>query len=195
MDFDTDNIARIGYLGLLGAAVLMWFVTQNRDSLGKTLQQALIWVFIFMGVIAVVGLWEDIRSSTVPSGRMTITDDRIVVPRARDGHYYLQLQVNGKPVEFLVDTGASQIVLSLEDAGRIGIDVNDLNYFGRALTANGEVRTAPARLDEVVLGPFEDRDLTAWVNEGEMEQSLLGMEYLQRFSTLQISPQSLTLAR
>ncbi len=195
MDFDTDNIARLGYLGLLGAAVLMWFVTQNRDSLGKTLQQALIWVFIFMGVIAVVGLWEDIRSSTVPSGRMTITDDRIVVPRARDGHYYLQLQVNGKPVEFLVDTGASQIVLSLEDAGRIGIDVNDLNYFGRALTANGEVRTAPARLDEVVLGPFEDRDLTAWVNEGEMEQSLLGMEYLQRFSTLQISPQSLTLAR
>ncbi|MBO9449379.1 TIGR02281 family clan AA aspartic protease [Tropicibacter sp. R16_0] len=195
MDFDADNIARLGYLGLLGAAVLMWFVTHNRQGLGKTLQQALIWVFIFMGVIAVVGLWEDIRTTTAPSGRMITTDNSIVVPRARDGHYYLQLLVNGKPVDFLVDTGASQIVLSQEDSERIGIDMNDLNYFGRALTANGEVRTAPINLDDVVLGPFKDRDLTAWVNEGEMDQSLLGMEYLQRFSTLQISPQSITLAR
>ncbi|SPJ29681.1 retropepsin-like aspartic protease family protein [Falsiruegeria mediterranea] len=195
MDFDADNIARLGYLGLLGAAVLMWFVTYNRGSLGKTLQQALIWVFIFMGVIAVVGLWEDIRTTTAPYGRMTTTDNSIIVPRARDGHYYLQLLVNGKPVDFLVDTGASQIVLSQEDSEKIGIVMNDLNYFGRALTANGEVRTAPIKLDNVVLGPFEDRNLTAWVNEGEMDQSLLGMEYLQRFSTLQISPQSLTLAR
>lgn len=195
MDLDADNVARLGYLGLLGAAVLMWFVTQNRQSLGKTMQQALIWVFLFIGVIAVVGLWEDIRSTTAPAGRMTTTDNSIVVPRARDGHYYLQLRVNGKPVDFLVDTGASQIVLSQQDADRIGIDVNDLNYFGRALTANGEVRTAPTKLDDVVLGPFTDRGLTAWVNEGDMDRSLLGMEYLQRFSTLQINPQSLTLAR
>lgn len=195
MDLDADNIARLGYLGLLGAAVLMWFVTQNRQSIGKTMQQALIWVFLFIGVIAVVGLWEDIRSTTAPAGRMTTTDNSVVAPRARDGHYYLQLLVNGKPVDFLVDTGASQIVLSQQDASRIGIDVNDLNYFGRALTANGEVRTAPTKLDDVVLGPFTDRGLTAWVNEGAMDRSLLGMEYLQRFSTLQINPQSLTLAR
>ena len=195
MDLDADTFARLGYLGLLGAAVLMWFVTQNRQSLGKTLQQALIWVFLFIGVIAVVGLWEDIRSASAPAGRMTTTDNSVVAPRARDGHYYLQLLVNGKPVDFLVDTGASQIVLSQQDASRIGIDVNDLNYFGRALTANGEVRTAPTKLDDVVLGPFTDRGLTAWVNEGDMDRSLLGMEYLQRFSTLQINPQSLTLAR
>lgn len=195
MDFDADNYARLGYLVLLGAAVLLWFFTQNRQSLGKTMQQALVWVFLFMGVIAVVGLWEDIRTATSPAGRITTTDNSVVVPRARDGHYYLQLQVNGTPVDFLVDTGASQIVLSQQDAERIGLNPNDLNYFGRALTANGEVRTAPTKLDDVQLGPFQDRGLTAWVNEGEMDQSLLGMEYLQRFSTMQINPQSLTLAR
>jgi aspartyl protease family protein len=195
MDFDADNIARLGYLGLLGAAVLMWFVTHNRGSLGKTLQQALIWVFIFMGVIAVVGLWEDIRTTTAPYGRMTTTDNSIIVPRARDGHYYLQLLVNGKPVDFLVDTGASQIVLSQEDAARIGLKPDDLNYFGRALTANGEVRTAPAKLDNVVLGPFQDRELTAWVNEEQMDQSLLGMEYLQRFGSFTIQNGQMILAR
>lgn len=195
MDLDADNVARLGYLGLLGAAVLMWFVTQNRESLGKITQQALVWVFIFVGVVAVVGLWDDIRNTNAPASRMTTTDNSVVVPRGRDGHYYLQLEVNGKPVDFLVDTGASQIVLSQEDAERIGVDLNDLNYFGRALTANGEVRTAPTKLENVVLGPFNDSGLTAWVNEGEMDQSLLGMEYLQRFSTLQINPQSLTLAR
>ncbi len=51
---DGDNIARIAYLGLLGAAVVAWFISQNRQSLGKTMQQAMAWVFIFIGVIAVV---------------------------------------------------------------------------------------------------------------------------------------------
>jgi len=192
---DAENIAHLGYLGLLGAAVLMWFITQNRQSLGKTMQQALIWVFLFIGVIAVVGLWEDIRSTTSSAARVTTTDNSIIVPRARDGHYYLQLLVNGTPVDFLVDTGASQIVLSQDDAARIGLNPNDLNYFGRALTANGEVRTAPTKLDDVVLGPFQDRGLTAWVNQGEMDQSLLGMEYLQRFSGLAIRDGTLVLDR
>lgn len=190
-----DDIARIAYLGLLGAALLFWFLTQNRQGMNKTLQQMVAWVFIFMGVVALYGLWEDIRGTVGPEQRMTVTEDSISVPRSADGHYYLQLSVNGTPVDFLVDTGASQVVLSHRDAERVGIDTDALNYFGRALTANGEVRTAPAKLDTVSLGDVTDRNLTAWVNEGEMDKSLLGMEYLQRWPSVQITGGALVLHR
>ncbi len=192
---DGDSIARLAYLSLLGAAVVVWFISQNRQSLNKTLQQMMAWVFIFIGVIAVVGLWEDIRSTVGPSAQMSVTGDTVEVPRSYDGHYYLPVLVNGEPITFLVDTGASQIVLSSADARRVGIDPDQLNYFGRAATANGEVRTAPVRLDSLELGPIVDRNISAWINEGELHQSLLGMDYLHRFSNIQFADGRLILSR
>ena len=95
---DGNDFGRLAYLVLLGAALLMWFVTHNRQSLGKTLQMAMAWVFIFIGIIAVVGLWGDIRSTVGVSPQMSVTGDVIEVPRSFDGHYYLPMLVNGKPV-------------------------------------------------------------------------------------------------
>ncbi|MFA3915384.1 retropepsin-like aspartic protease family protein [Ruegeria hyattellae] len=192
---DGDNIARLAYLSLLGAVLLFWFFTQNRQGMNRTLQQIAAWAFIFIGVIAAYGLWEDIRGSVDPGLRMSVSDSGISVPRAPDGHYYLQLMVNGKPVDFLVDTGASQVVLTQRDADRVGIDTDALNYFGRAMTANGEVRTAPVELESIGLDGFTDSNLTAWINEGEMDQSLLGMDYLQRWPSVQITNGALILQR
>ena len=192
---DGDSIARLAYLSLLGVAVVAWFISQNRQTLNKTLQQAMAWVFIFIGVIAVVGLWEDIRSTVSPVPQLTVTGETIEVPRSADGHYYLPVEVDGQTITFLVDTGASQIVLSSRDAERIGVDLNQLNYFGRALTANGEVRTAPVRLETVTLGPITDQNISAWVNEGELHQSLLGMDYLHMFSNIQFADGRMILSR
>ncbi|WP_299985601.1 TIGR02281 family clan AA aspartic protease [uncultured Ruegeria sp.] len=192
---DGEDLGRLTYLVLLGGALMMWFITQNRQSLGRTMQQAAAWVFIFIGVIAVVGLWDDIRSTVSPAPQLTVTDQKIEVPRAFDGHYYLPMLVNGTAVTFLVDTGASNIVISPNDAERIGIDTDQLNYLGRASTANGIVRTAPVRLDSLSLGPIIDRNIPASVNEGDLDQSLLGMEYLHRFSNIQFSDGRLILSR
>ncbi|WP_170376703.1 TIGR02281 family clan AA aspartic protease [Ruegeria profundi] len=192
---DTDNVMRLVYLSVLGTAVVFWFLAQNRQSLNKTLQQVMAWVFIFVGVVAVVGLWEDIRTTVGPAPQMTVTGESIQVPRSADGHYYLPVQVNGEPITFLVDTGASQIVLSDKDARRAGIDPNQLNYFGRALTANGEVRTAPVRLDTLTVGPITDQNVSAWINEGELHKSLLGMDYLHRFSNIQFTDGRMILSR
>ncbi|SLN27545.1 retropepsin-like aspartic protease family protein [Ruegeria meonggei] len=192
---DSDNIGRLVYLVVLGSAVVLWFFAQNRQSMNKTLQQAMAWVFIFVGVIAIVGLWEDIRTDLGSTTQMTVTGETIQVPRAYDGHYYLPVIVNGEPITFLVDTGASQIVLSAQDARRVGIDPDQLNYLGRAATANGEVRTAPVRLDSLELGPITDHNVSAWINEGELDKSLLGMDYLHRFSNIQFTDGRLILAR
>lgn len=189
------QIGRASYLILLGSVLVFWFFVQNRQNLGKTLQQAVAWGLIFLGVIAAIGLWGDIRQTVRPSLGTVTSDGRIEVPRAPDGHYYLTLGINGKPVDFLVDTGATDMVLTLRDARRAGVQTKDLAFHGRAMTANGPVRTAPIRLDTVSLGPVDDHNLRAWVSEGDMPQSLLGMAYLQRWSNIQISGGALVLTR
>jgi aspartyl protease family protein len=108
-------------------------------------------------------------------------DGSVEVPRAEDGHYYLTLAINGTEVPFMVDTGASGMVLAGRDAERLGIDPESLAFLGEATTANGVVRTARVTLPTVELGPFRNVDFRAFVTEGELDQSLLGMDYLGQF--------------
>ncbi len=183
------------YLVMLLAAVVVWFVVANRNSLGRVMQHAMLWGLIFLGAIAAVGLWGDIRQTVLPRQAVFSDQGRIEVPRSPDGHYYLTLEVNGQPTRFVVDTGASSIVLLQEDALAAGIDPARLRYTGTALTANGAVRTAPVVLDEIGLEGMTDRRVTAFVNEGEMAESLLGMSYLQRFSRLEIAGGRMVLER
>lgn len=187
--------ANLIYLLLLVCVLVFWFVVHNRQSLSKTVQQAAAWVFIFLGVIAAVGLWGDISQSIAPRQNIIAEQGKIEVPRSNDGHYYLTLMVNDEPISFLVDTGATDVVLTHADAARVGVNMDDLAYVGRAMTANGEVRTAPIRLQSVALGPIEDHNISAWVNQGEMDQSLLGMTYLQRWNRIEITGQGLVLTR
>jgi aspartyl protease family protein len=190
-----NDPASLVYLVILGSAIGLWFFAQSRQSLGKLAQQAAAWGLIFLGAIAVAGLWGDIRQSIAPSQTVAAQSGQIELPRAPDGHYYLTAEVNGEPVRFVVDTGATQIVLSKDDARRAGLDVEDLVYLGRAYTANGEVRTAAVRLDRITIGPIEDSNVRAVVNDGAMQGSLLGMEYLQRFSSVEIGGGKLILTR
>lgn len=195
MNLEDWDYARLIYLSILGVAVVSWFLVQNRQSLGKTAQMAMVWGLIFLGVIAAVGLWDDIRQTVRPRQSELSAQGQISVPRSTDGHYYLTLTINDQPVDFMIDTGATDIVLNQSDAANIGLNIDNLTYFGRAMTANGEVRTAPVTLGTVALGPIIDRDITAWVNQGELEQSLLGMAYLQRWSRIEISNGAMVLTR
>ena len=185
----------LAYLVLLGAVLAFWFFVQNRQSLNKTLQQGAVWALIFLGTIAAVGLWGDIRQTVTPQ-QMVMTDTgRVEVPRGPDGHYYLTLDINETPVRFVVDTGATGMVLTKDDATRVGLTDDDMIFYSEAMTANGPVRTAPVRLEDVALGPFHDSNVRAFVNEGDMTKSLLGMEYLNRYARLEISNGRLVLER
>ncbi|RKF16938.1 TIGR02281 family clan AA aspartic protease [Roseovarius spongiae] len=190
-DIDTANLV---YLIVLGGAVVFWFIASNRQSLGKTMQHALLWGLIFIGVLAGIGLWDDIRRTVTPM-QTVVSDGVLELPRAPDGHYYLLANVNGAPIRFVVDTGASQVVLSAEDARAAGIDPDTLAYTGSASTANGIVRTASVRLDSFEVGGMRDTGVRAVVTEGELFESLLGMTYLQRFSNINIADGKLVLER
>lgn len=191
---DADQIARLAWLGLLAAALLGWFFMQLRGNAGRTLQHLAVWALIFVGVVAGYGLWQDIRGDIAPM-QGVMADGRVEIPLRRDGHYHATVTVNGVAVEFIVDTGASDIVLSAADAARVGIDPAGLRYLGQAQTANGTVSTAMVTLESVTLGPVTDIGVRAVVNGGEMGTSLLGMTYLHRFSRIEIAEGRLILTR
>ena len=192
---DSFDTAELIYLVVLLAMVGGWFFMQSREGLNRTLQYAAIWAMIFIGGAAAVGLWNDISRDTRQTQISVSGSNQIIVPRARDGHYYLTLDINDAAIDFVVDTGASEMVLSQADAARAGLDPDSLAYLGRAATANGETRTAFVRLDEVRLGGVVDQDVPAVVNQGEMEGSLLGMGYLQRWGRIEIAEGELILTR
>lgn len=189
-----DQKADFVYLSVLGGVLLVSYFMASRINIGKTLQQAGIWVLIFMGTIAVIGMWSEIENTLMPK-QAVIDGETIVLPRMRDGHYYMTLDVNGVPIEFVVDTGATQVVLTQSDAAKIGIDVENLAYLGSANTANGTVRTAAVRLGTVSLGAVLDKQVRAVVNDGQMQGSLLGMTYLSKFDSITIKDNQLILTR
>lgn len=196
MELDSDQIMRLVYLGVWGTVLIGYFLIARTQGIGQSLRQLLLWGLIFVGVAAGYGLWQDVSEQT----QVTVTGEGVIALRAgRDGHFHLALDVNGTPVQFIVDTGASELVLSQEDAARVGLDPKSLPYLGTARTANGTVRIARVTLNDVVLAAdglnIRDRNVPAFVNEGQLDVSLLGMTYLRRYARIAIEGDVLLLER
>ncbi|MBF9036146.1 TIGR02281 family clan AA aspartic protease [Rhodobacterales bacterium HKCCE2091] len=191
-DFDLPYLV---YLSLFLAVIGGSYLLSQRRNIGRTLQYAGIWVLIFLGAILAVGAWDEISGIVAPQAAVSRDGDTIRVPQAPDGHFYVTLEVNGADVRFVVDTGATEIVLRPEDAERAGIDPGALIFSGRAVTANGVVETAPVTLDRVSFGPFEETRVRALVNGAPLQESLLGMGFLGRFARLEIADGELILTR
>lgn len=190
---DPNDFPRFVYLVLLLIVVGGYALVESRKNLGKVLHQAAIWTLIFLGAIAIAGLWPTIRHAVRPT-QAVVTAGGIEVPVSDDGHFYVTARVNDADVRFVIDTGASTIVLNARDAERAGFDPASLNFLGTAMTANGAVPTAPIRIARFDLEGMVDEGVAASVNGGEMDTSLLGMSYLSRFE-MTVSRDRLSLTR
>ncbi|MFY0595848.1 MAG: TIGR02281 family clan AA aspartic protease [Cognatishimia sp.] len=194
---DDLSIGHLIYLLVLTAMVVFWFFSDAKQSLGKSLQHAVAWGLIILGTIGVISIWDNIESALFGEPQQIVFTDRtaIEITQQIDGHYYLKASLNGAPVDFVVDTGATSIVLSQEDAKRVGFDPDDLKFTGRARTANGVVATASVIVDDFAVGPFRDQNVLAEVNQGSLDISLLGMSYLSNYGQITISGGKMTLTR
>ena len=192
---EENDFARLIYLSVLVVAILGSVLISRRGAYGKMFRQAGVWLLIFMGLVAIVASWQDIRQSGQTTSFQQSQDGAIIIPKEIDGHFHLTLTINDRPIDFLVDTGASDIVLTRKDAARVGFDPNRLDYWGMANTANGTVRLATIRLETVRLGEFIDKNIRASVNKAPMEKSLLGMRYLSKFRAIEISDDQMILKR
>jgi aspartyl protease family protein len=115
------------------------------------------------------------------------------ISKAADGHYWAEADVNGSEIRFLVDTGASAVALTADDARRLGIDPTTLDYKYGVVTASGQARAAQVRLASISVAGARVDDVDAFVIDHGLQTSLLGMTYLGRLSAFEATPQSLIL--
>lgn len=187
---------RLVYLVVLLAVVASGTVLYSRSSASQVMRNAAIWAGIFLVALIIGSFWEDIgfasrrvAGNLVPGMAIEETTEdgaEIWVARRQDGHFYLDAEVNGASVLFLVDTGATEISLTARDAERIGLELTPAHFIGTVYTANGEATVAPIRLDSVIVGPIAAYGVAGHVSRGDMGVSLLGMSFLERLSSYEV---------
>jgi aspartyl protease family protein len=191
----TSPAVNLGFAALVGASLL-----STRLKLGQAARYLAIW-----GVVAgVLGLgyvyrgdamdaFYRVRSALVPSYATQTGPNTVVLTESRDGGYDVRAEVNGQPVTFMVDTGASDVVLSPADARRLGVDRRALRFDRRYETANGAGFGADWRADSLSIGPIRMTDVPVSVNRTPMSRSLLGMSFLKRLDSFEFKGDQLVL--
>ncbi|SFB39617.1 aspartyl protease family protein [Rhizobium sp. NFR07] len=201
---DNDDFGHLIYMipiaGLLGAGIL----SGRRGNMNEALRNLAIWLVIILGLVAAYLYRGDAQqfagrmvAGLVPGRAVVVTGrdgDEVIIQKALGGHFQADVTVDGKTIPMLVDTGASSVVLSFDDAAAIGIDPETLAYTIPVMTANGRAMAAPVRLDEITIGSISRRNVRAMVSEeGRLDESLLGMSFLSTLSSLQMQTDELRL--
>ena len=190
---NNDESMRLVFLVLLLALVASG-LGLRRGGLGPAVRNLAMWALIAVGLVTVYAYRAPLQrfaapvlQELAPSRVVEVTDPdgarELVVARGPDGHFRLDAEVNGEPVRFLVDTGASTTVLTIRDAQRSGIDTADLAFDRPVQTANGVAFYARARAGTLAIGPFRMSDVPVAIMAAEaLQTSLLGMDTINRFA-------------
>ena len=191
--FSGEEWAEAGYYFGFIALVLSGLVFARRIKLREVARNLIIWVGIvvtmalgvsFRGELTAVA--QRVRSELIPAYAVTTAPHTLALTQSEDGNFYVIGAVNGEPVRFLIDTGASDIVLSPADAKRLGVDLATLN-FGRAYeTANGTGHGAALIIDRLAIGPIQFSHIPVAINGAPMDSSLLGQSFFRRLESFEI---------
>jgi aspartyl protease family protein len=177
-------------LVFLGSAVLTMF----RERFSQAMTAALLWVVV--GLVLVIGysyryelhnVADRVMSELVP-GHVISRGRTIEVARTNAGDFDISAHVNGVRIPMVLDTGASSVVLTQQDARAAGLPLEVLNYTVSIDTANGRTRAAQVTLDRLAVGGLEERSVEALiVPSGQLRTSLLGMSFLNRLQSWQVT--------
>ncbi len=191
---DPDAQARLFYLALLGMVIASGVFYNYRNRLGTAVQHAAVWVLIFLGVTIAYGFKDQLASQLYPGTAQPVDDRTIALRRADDGHFYARVLINGTGVRFMVDTGATRIAITYEDAEQLGLRPHPSEYTLTTRTANGTGRVAPVALDRVTIGDVEVTNLNGLIAEpGKLHVTLLGMEFIRRLERFELRGRELLL--
>lgn len=195
------------------------------SGLKNVLLEGAAWLTLVVGVFCSVFYFDEIKvsahslfqngSEAVAAGREIATkrlrqtrqvrrDDvdssnfgrTVHLQASRRGHFFARAWINGRSIDVMVDTGASGVALTAEDADTIGVFVGASDYTRRSRTANGTVRSAPVTLDRIRIGDIEVDDVEASVSQpGRLHITLLGMTFLRKLSQVQFKGDKLVLTQ
>ncbi len=197
----TQEGPKLAGLVLMGLSLLA-SVAASRQRLSEIGAQLGIWMLLGLILVAGYGYRPELQAVAqrvmgvlLPAQGQILEGGAVAFHRSADRHFWIDALINDVPVRFMVDTGASSIMLTEADAARLGFTRDRLRFSQMFSTANGVTRGAPVHLDHIRIGPLTFNNVQASVNEGALDQSLLGMRLLEQLSSLEISNDTLILRR
>lgn len=176
------------YLAALLLIILIYGFRFRQVKVRPLALMGLSWLSVFAALLVVYTYREEagmifdrVRGEVTPTIAIAREPGEVELRKAWDGHFRAVTRVNGNNVGMLVDTGASIVLLSFEDAEAAGLDPASLAFTQPVTTANGKAFVAPIMLDSVAVGGVGLLRVRAAVAEpGKLHSSLLGMSFLGR---------------
>lgn len=196
----SSEMPRLAYLLTWLGLLLSVMVIQFRNRLSQSLQEAALWAGVF--ALAILGysyrfefaaLQNRFSTALFPSSAISVAPGIVTLTKGDSGHFEVDALVNGVPVHFLVDTGASFVSLTERDARRAGIAIEELDQPILLETANGTAMAMRAKIASLAIGDIRETDVPADVQGDGLGQSLLGMSFLSRLKSYSVSKDTLTL--
>jgi len=179
----------------------------GRGPFGRAVRYSLTWMLLLLAAVGAYSYRQEIEwigrrmvaeltpgTAVVQQKSPADAPHAVQVKRSAGGHFRVAATINGTDATMLVDTGASVVTLTREDAEAAGIALESLIYSVPVYTANGTTRAAPVIIDVLKVGPIERRRVPALVaQQGLMDRSLLGMSFLDTLGSYTISGDTLTM--
>ncbi len=121
---------------------------------------------------------------------------KVLIQGDSNGHFITTFKVNGRPVDAMVDTGATVVALTASTARKVGISLSPSDYNHEVSTANGQARVAVVQIESIQLGRIALEDVQAVViDDKALRTNLIGMSFLKRLDKYQVQDGALLLAQ
>jgi aspartyl protease family protein len=167
--------------------------------IGQTLKFALAWIGIFAAGFVLFSfrgeagaIWQRLSANLNPSAPR-LKDGTVRISKGDDGHFHVDSQINGRTVNFLIDSGATTTALSVGSAQASGVEVSQSGFPVSIDTANGSTTARRARIAALKIGPIAREDFPVLVSESFGDVNLLGMDFLSSLKGWRVEGETMVL--
>lgn len=200
-DLTQGEILSLLFYGAIGLWIATAIPRLFRGRFVAGLMALTFWVVAFLAVVTGYAYRMELQTvaarvmaTVVPGTPLATGPSEVTVFRAADGEFVVRGTAGPVKLQFVLDTGASTVVLRAEDAVRLGIRSHDLTYDMPVTTANGRALTAEATLPTLAVGSIVEHDIPILVAKaGAMHENLLGMTFLNRLASFTVADNKLVL--
>jgi aspartyl protease family protein len=186
--------------GVVCVVLLVSSLAARRLPLGYVAKAAFAWIAIFAALFAIfsfrfefVAIWERVKADILGTAGQSVSGDEIAIRRQDDGHYWLQVDVNGKPVRFMIDSGATTTAVNADTARETSIEVDADGYPVILDTANGRVTAKRGVIQLLKIDALEIPQHKVVVSESFGDTNVLGMNFLDSMQSWKVEANVMTL--
>jgi aspartyl protease family protein len=177
--------------GVVCILLLVSSLAARRLPLGYVAKAGLAWIAIFATLFAIfsfrfefIGIWERVKADISGTAGQNISSEAIELRRQDDGHYWLMVDINGKPVRFMLDSGATMTAINATTASEVGVEAD--GYPIILSTANGRITAKRGVVRSLSVGPHSIENHQVVVSERFGDVNVLGMNFLNSMKSWRV---------